>query len=364
MYRIAEIIKTLQTLAPLALQEGYDNAGLLTGNPNMPLTRALITLDCTEAVVAEAINKGCNLIIAHHPIVFKGLKKLNGSNYVERTIIAAIKNDIAIYAIHTNLDNIFGGVSFKMATLLGLKEVQVLQPKKNLLQKLTVFVPLQHTDMVLAALNQAGAGQIGNYADCSFTVTGQGRFKPETNAEPFIGRPGQLEEVSENRIEVIFPFYLGQAIIQAMREAHPYQEIAYYLQNLENEWQQAGSGAIGELPELQNETDFLKTIKTTFNAGCVKYTALRGKEIKKVALCGGSGSFLLPDALKAGADIFITSDFKYHEFFDAEGRIIIADIGHFESEQFTIDLLFDNLSKKFPNIAVRSEIETNPVKYL
>ena len=362
---IRQIIESFESLAPPALQEAYDNSGLLCGDPSWPLTGVLVTLDCTEAVLDEAVKKGCNLVVAHHPIVFKGFKKLTGKNYVERTLIKAIKNDVAIYALHTNLDNIMEGVSRRMAAQLGLINCRILQPKRGLLRKLTVFVPPAHTDALLQVLHQAGAGNVGNYSGCSFITEGEGRFTGNGQARPAIGTPLVPERLPENRLELLLPAYAEAAVLSAMRAAHPYEEVAYYLQTIENEWAQTGSGIVGNLPESTDELTFLQTIKTAFKAGCVRYTALLGKPVTTVALCGGSGSFLLPDALRAGADLFLTADFKYHEFFDADNRILIADIGHFESEQYTKDLLFKHLSENFSNIAVRfSETETNPVKYL
>lgn len=365
MFTIQQITSWLEAIAAPALQESYDNCGLITGSHNTAVTGILVTLDCTEAVVEEAIANGQNLIVAHHPIVFKGLKKLNGKNYVERTVIKAIKYDVAIFAIHTNLDHIAGGVSFKMAQMLGLTNVKVLQPKKNLLKKLTVFVPEADTDKLLEALHLAGAGNIGNYSGCSFSVLGEGRFTPAVGTNPAIGVENKPEKVVENRIEIIFPAWLENGILLAMRQNHPYEEVAYYLQTLDNEFQEAGAGVIAELPEPKDELAFLNRIKSVFRAGCLRYTAFLGKPVKRVALCGGSGSFLLADATRAKADVFITADFKYHEFFDAENRIVIADIGHFETEQFTKELLYELITKNFPNIAVRlSCTETNPVKYL
>lgn len=363
--RIKDLTAYLEKLAPLSYQESYDNAGLIVGNPNEIITGVLVCLDSTEDVVEEAIQRGCNIIVAHHPIVFKGLKKFTGKNYVERTIIKAIKNDIAIYATHTNLDNIVNGVSFKIAQLLGLQQVRILAPKADLLMKLVVFVPVDNTGQLLDALYAAGAGEIGNYSQCSFRVEGKGTFKPNAQANPVIGQTGgAMEEVEENRIEVIFPAYLKNQILAAMRKGHVYEEVAYYLNMLSNENQEVGSGAVGILPQEMAETDFLAYLKQNMKVSVIRHTSLLNKPIRKVAVCGGAGSFLLGDAIRAGADIFITADYKYHEFFDAENRIIIADIGHYESEQFTKELLKDYICKKFTNFAVHlSETPTNPVKY-
>jgi dinuclear metal center YbgI/SA1388 family protein len=361
---IQNILNFLETIAPPSLQESYDNAGLLTGNTNTPCTGVLISLDCTEAIVQEAINKKCNLIVAHHPIIFSGLKKINGNTYVERTIIKAIKNDIAIYAIHTNLDNVLHGVSGKMAALLGLQNVQILAPKKNILQKLVVFVPKEYAQKLTQALFAVGAGHIGNYSECSFVSTGMGSFKPEDGANPQTGKIGTRESLEETKIEVIFPTWLQGKIIQAMKANHPYEEVAHDIYNLNNTYQETGSGVIGNLPEPIEEEVFLAQLLTIFKVKVLRHSALRGRKIQKVALCGGAGSFLTETAKTAGADIYITADIKYHEFFDADGQLVLADIGHFESEQFTIDLLFELLSNKFPNFALlKTSVNTNPVEY-
>jgi dinuclear metal center YbgI/SA1388 family protein len=362
---IKEIVKHLEILAPAAYQEEYDNCGLLTGNMQQEVKGILISLDCIESVVEEAIRENCNLIVAHHPIVFKGLKKINGNNYVERTIIKAIKNDIAIYAVHTNLDNVKNGVNFKIAQKIGLENIKILAPKKHLLKKLITFVPPGDTEKVLEALYKAGAGSIGNYSECSYQLDGTGTFKPNENAHPVIGNANKLESVEEKRIEIIFPMPLEGAILSALHSSHPYEVPAYDIIMLENKNPEVGSGAIGTLPASMKEIDFLNHLKTKMNLSCIRHTTLLNKEIRKVALCGGSGSFLLKNALNANADAYVSADFKYHEFFDAENKIVIADIGHYESEVFTKDLIYDFLIEKFSNIAVRlSQIETNSISYI
>jgi dinuclear metal center YbgI/SA1388 family protein len=362
--KIADIIALLEAVAPPSLQESYDNAGLLTGNPGWVCTGTLCTLDATEEVVNEAIQRGCNLVVAHHPIIFGGLKKITGKNYVEKTIITAIKNDIAIYAIHTNLDNVIDGVNGMMADKLGLKNRKVLSPKEATLKKLYTFVPVDHVEDVRAALFEAGGGHIGNYNECSFGVEGTGTFKGGQGTNPFVGQPGERHYEKEIRIEVIFPAYLQNTLIRALRTAHPYEEVAYDVVNLANTHPGIGSGLVGELPEALPEATFLTQLKQAFDLPLIRHTALLGRPVKKVALCGGAGSFLVSKALGVGADVYITGDMKYHEFFDANGRLIIADIGHFESEQFTIDLLAGVLQEKFPTFAVlKTALKTNPVHY-
>jgi dinuclear metal center YbgI/SA1388 family protein len=362
---IKEVTDYLETLAPRSYQESYDNAGLIVGEPATPVTGILVTLDCIESVVEEAIALKCNLIVAHHPIVFKGLKRLNGSNYVERTVLTAIKNNIAIYAIHTNLDNVRTGVNARICEKIGLINTRILVPRKDTLSKLVTFIPKEHTEKVLAALHLAGAGQIGNYKNCSFRVEGTGTFKPNEEAKPFIGSIGEQENVTEDRVEVIFPVHLENKIMRALRETHPYEEVAFYLSTLANDNQEVGAGMIGELDVPQEPLVFLKGLKERMQLNIIRHTAVLSKNIQKVAVCGGAGSFLLGDAVRQGADIYISADFKYHEFFDADNRIIIADIGHYESEVYTKDLLKDVLMKKFPTFAINfSNRVTNPISYI
>jgi dinuclear metal center YbgI/SA1388 family protein len=361
---IKDIADCLESVAPLSYQEDYDNSGLITGNPNDDVTGILIALDCTEAVVDEAIATSCNLIVAHHPILFKGLKKLTGRTYVERVIIKAIQHRIAIYAIHTNLDNVLTGVNKKIATRIGLKNLQILQPKKDLM-KLVTFIPKDQAESVTSKLHQAGAGQIGNYKNCSFSITGEGQFTPSEGAHPAKGAIDQTEKVEEVRVEVIFPVHLQHKILAALRESHPYEEVAYYVSELQNENQEVGSGIVGDLEVAEDTLSFLNRLKTTMNTDCIRHTKVTTGKVKKVAVCGGAGSFLLSKAIAKGADIFISADFKYHEFFDAEGKIIIADIGHYESEQFTKELIGEFLREKFPTFAIAfSKVVTNPISYL
>jgi dinuclear metal center YbgI/SA1388 family protein len=362
--KIAEIISHLETIAPPAYQESYDNTGLLTGTPESDCTGALITLDSTEKIVHEAIARNCNLIVAHHPILFGGLKKITGQSYVEKTIIAAIKNDIAIYAIHTNLDNVIAGVNAAMAERLGLVNLKVLMPKESTLKKMYTFVPHAYADKVREAIFRAGAGAIGNYNNVSFSAEGTGSFIPGEGAKPFVGDIGQPHFEKETKIETIFPAYLQKQVVEALIKAHPYEQVAYDIVRLANTSQYIGSGLLGELSEPLNESAFLKKIKEAFDLKVIKHTKLLGNPVKKVALCGGAGSFLISKALASGADFFISSDIKYHEFFDANSRLIVADIGHFESERFTIDLLHEILVKKFPTFAVlKTALNTNPVRY-
>ena len=361
---LKEITDALNEIAPLSLQESYDNAGLITGDPQMKVTGALLCLDSTEEVIDEAISKNVNLVIAHHPIVFAGLKSLTGKNYIERTIIKAIKNDIAIYAAHTNLDNVSHGVNNKIAERLGLEERRILQPSGGTLRKLVVFVPNDHVKAVQDAIFSAGGGAIGDYSECSFNLKGTGTFKAGDETDPFVGEKGERHHENETRIEIEYDKWKEGAILAAMRRAHPYEEVAYDIYEMKNSNPQIGSGMIGKLADPIGWQDFLQFLKSKMNVSVVRHTNPTTEEIEKVAVCGGAGSFLLPTAIAAGADVFITGDFKYHQFFDADGRIMIADIGHYESEQFTIALFGELLKEKFPTFALHfTDVNTNPINY-
>ena len=363
MMKVQDITSLLEKLAPLSLQENYDNAGLLTGNLHDECTGVLVALDVTEPVIMEAVAKKCNLVVAHHPVIFSGLKRITGSSYVEKTIIAAIKNDVAIYAIHTNLDNVLHGVNEKIADVLGLINRQALLPKQQTLKKLSTFVPVTHAGQVRNALFAAGGGNIGNYSECSFSSSGEGTYKAGEGAHPFTGNIGEQHTEPELKIEVIVPAWLEKQVVKAMKDAHPYEEVAYDMIALDNTHAHIGSGLTGYLPEAMTEADLLARVKEGFGLKMLKHTRLRGKPVKKVALCGGAGSFLTKTAIAAGADFYISADFKYHEYFDANDRIVIADIGHYESEQFTIGLLSEFLQEKFPTFAVlKTGVDTNPVK--
>jgi dinuclear metal center YbgI/SA1388 family protein len=362
--KIKEIIQSLETFAPVSLQESYDNAGLIIGNGETECSGIITSLDVTEAVVEEAVKKNCNLIVAHHPIIFKGIKKLNGKNYVERTVISAIKNDVAIYAIHTNLDNVAEGVNKMIADKLNLTNCKVLLPKENTLQKLVTFCPVNHAEEIRKALFTAGAGAIGKYDECSFNVDGSGTFRAGEGSNPFVGEIGEQHMENETRIEVIFPSFLQKKIINALKESHPYEEVAYYIHELQNVQENVGSGLTGELATPVSEKELLEKLKSSFNLSIIKHTSFLEKPVTRIAVCGGAGIFLLPNAIAAAAKVYITSDIKYHEFFDADNRILLCDIGHYESEQFTIDLLTEFLQEKFPNFAVlKTEMNTNPVRY-
>lgn len=362
---LKEITQLIESLAPLSFQESYDNAGLIIGQPDDEISGILVTLDVTEEVLDEAIAKNLNLVVAHHPVIFGGIKKLNGKNYTERCITKAIRNNLAIYAAHTNLDSVFGGVNSKICEKIGLQNCRILAPVEGYLKKLVTFVPTADAEKVREAIFAAGAGHIGNYDSCSFNQSGSGSFRGNENTNPYVGEKNKLHFEEETRVETIFPRHLQSKIIQALLKAHPYEEVAYDIYPLDNDFQQAGIGMIGELQGPENETDFLQRLKTTFHCPVVKHTKLLGKPVRRVAVVGGAGSSYLKHAMAQKADIFISGDFKYHQYFDAEEQIVIADIGHYESEQFTKEVFYELLTKNLSKFAVRlSEIDTNPVNYL
>jgi len=362
---IQDVTNYLEILAPLQYQESYDNAGLIVGDAKNNVTGVLVCLDSTEDIVDEAIKRKCNLIVAHHPIVFSGLKKITGKNYIERTIIKAIKNDISIYAVHTNLDNMLDGVNEIIGRKLGLVNTRVLAPSSNNLRKLITYVPVERAEEVRKSLFETGAGSIGDYDECSFSSLGEGTFRAGKNTNAFVGEKGKRHVEPEQKIEVIYPIDKEGSVISSLLKVHPYEEPAYDIIQLQNSNPTIGAGLIGELENEVDEITFLKSLKPLMKTDCVRHSSLTGGKVKRVAVCGGSGSFLLKHAMRQNADVLITGDFKYHEFFDAENRIIIADVGHFESEQYTIELLADKLKEKFTTFAVCfTEINTNPVNYL
>ncbi len=363
--KIRDIIHFLETVAPPSLQESYDNVGLQVGDANANCSGVLCCLDVTDSVLVEAIQKGCNLIVAHHPLIFGGLKQIHASDSTGGLVIKSIQNSIAIYAIHTNLDNVIDGVNGKMAEMLGLSNCSVLLPKTDLLKKLITFSPQAQTEQVRTALFLAGAGQIGQYSECSFSSSGEGTFKAGAGTKPFVGQEGKRHTENEIKLELIYPAYLEAGLLTALKNAHPYEEVAYDLIPLDNTFQGLGAGIIGEFSAPLTANQFLKRVGEVFNTPLVRHTTLLDQPIQRVALCGGAGSFLITTALRAGAQAFVTADLKYHDFFKAADKLVLADIGHFESEQFTIDLLQERLAEKFPTFAVlKTSVSTNPVNYL
>ena len=363
--KIKEIVSALERFAPLPLQDGFDNAGLQIGLTEAEATGALLCLDVTEAVLDEAIGLGYNLVIAHHPLLFKGCKSITGRDYVERCILKAIKNDIVIYAAHTNMDNAWGGVNFKIAEKLGLKNVRVLEPKEEALVKLVTYVPVAQAEEVRNALFAAGCGCIGRYDSCSYNVEGSGTFRAQEGTHPYCGAVGELHTEAEVRIETIVPAYRKAEAVRALLKVHPYEEPAFDLYPLQNTWQQAGAGVIGELEKPETELEFLKRVKKTFEVECLRHNKLMGKEIQTVALCGGAGAFLLPLAIRQRADVFLTGEIKYHEFFGHEGEILLAETGHYESEQYTKEIFYTIIRDLFPSLDVQqTRVNTNPIKYM
>ncbi len=362
---IKELLQIVHEFAPIAYQESYDNSGLQIGDWNAEISGALLCLDITDTVLDEAIALGFNLIISHHPLIFKGLKQLTGANSVQQIVQKAIKNEINIIAVHTNLDNMYQGVNYKIAQRLGLKAPCILSPMLDILYKLQYYVPESHALALREHLFTAGAGHIGQYTSCSFAQAGKGTFKASVDAHPFIGSAGgAMEEVNELKVEMIVPQHLKSKVETTLLAHHPYEEVAFDWIAIKNKNNQIGAGMIAHLDQAVDELEFLKFVKEQFKVAVIRHSPLLNKKIQTVAFCGGSGSFLISEAIKQKADIFITADMKYHQFFDAEAQILIADIGHYESEQFTVEIFHELLLKKNITFAVRiSTVATNPVKY-
>ncbi|MBK9291250.1 MAG: Nif3-like dinuclear metal center hexameric protein [Bacteroidetes bacterium] len=348
--RVKDFIDLFETTAPLSFQESYDNAGLLVGSPDQEVDRVMLCLDLSEAIVAEAAQKGCNLIISHHPVIFKGLKSIGARTEVERIVVSAIRNGLSIMAMHTNLDNVYRGVNHMLAQRLGLQDLRILRPAEGALCKLVTFCPVDYAAKVRQAMFDAGAGHIGNYDSCSFNAEGAGTFRAGEGTNPFVGQHGQVHSEPELRIETILPVHLMGRVVAAMKAAHPYEEVAYDVYPLKNTFEKVGSGMVGILPEPMSELGFLQHVQQVLGTPALRHTALKGASIQKVAICGGSGAFLLPDARRAGADAFITADVKYHDFFDA--GLLLVDAGHYETEQFTTQLMANIINEKFPTFAV------------
>ncbi len=364
MLTIGNICSVFERFAPLSLQEDYDNSGLILGDKSRECTGVMFCLDVTEEVVAQSAKQGCNLIIAHHPLIFNGLKKVSSSTAQGRTLINAIKQDLAVYACHTNIDNVLDGVNGKMADKLGLINRKILLPKAATLKKLVVFVPSAHSEKVEAALFEAGAGNVGNYSECSFVSEGTGSFLPGEQANPFMGAKGSRHSELEKKIEVIFPSWIQGSLIDSMRKSHPYEEIAYEVYKMENMNDRFGSGLLGELKEPITEDQLLARLKNDFKVPVVRHSPLLNRKVSKIAICGGAGAFLIRQAKIMGADVLVTADLKYHDFFEAENQLVLADIGHFESEQYTIELFMDIFKENFPTFAhLKNHISTNPVNY-
>lgn len=362
--KINSITTHFQEIAPSALKESYDNVGLLIGNPDEDISSALICLDVTDEVMDEAVKHGCDLIISHHPLIFGGLSKITGRNAAERLVVRAIRENIAVYAVHTNLDNMLNGVNAMLCKKLGLSNTGILQALEGKLNKLVTFCPGDHADKVREALFNAGGGHIGNYDSCSYNLEGYGTFRGGENTNPFVGEKGKLHRENETRIEVIFPEYLRSKLLAALRQSHPYEEVAFDIYPLMNVFEQAGAGMIGVLDQEMGEEEFMLHVKNILGTKVIRHSALTGRRVRSVAVCGGSGAFLIGKAMAAGADVFITADMKYHQFFDADGRMLIADAGHYETEQFTKELLYNVLNEKFPTFALRiSHCNTNAVHY-
>ncbi len=362
--KLKEIVELIESFAPLQYQESYDNSGLAVGDGDMEITRVLLCTDISSEVIDEAVQQGANLVLSHHPVIFSPLKRLTGKTSTERIILRAIQNNIALYCAHTNMDNILDGVNHKICEKIGTQHNRILAPMPNRLRKLVTYVPADHAEAVRNALFSAGAGHIGKYDSCSYNLEGTGSFRAQEGALPYAGKIGDLHFENEIRIETVFPAEIKNKVIGALLRAHPYEEVAYDIYSLENTYERAGAGMIGELDQEMDEQTFMQHVKAAFQCKAIRHSNLTGRKIKKVAVCGGSGAFMIHDAISAGADVFVTGEIKYHQFFEAEGQILLLDIGHYESEKFTIEIFYDILQKKLTNFAVHfSTINTSPIYY-
>lgn len=364
MITVGHILESLYSLVPFSLQEDYDNSGLLCGDRNNPVTGILVAFDVNDDVLTEAVDTGCNVVVAHHPLIFKPMRSVTLDTPVGRLVSRALENRIAVIAVHTNIDNHFEGVNQELARHLGLENLRILQPLEGRLQKLVTFVPHSHVDVVRKALFEAGAGHIGRYDLCSYNLDGVGTFRANNETKPFVGRLNEVHYEPEMRVEVVFPSWIQSRLLESLLQAHPYEEVAYDIFPMKNALPNAGAGMIGLLPEPLSEIDFLEHVKQKLRVPFLRHTSLKGRSVRKVAVCGGSGSFLINIASKSGADAFVTGDIKYHDFFDAPASLLVLDAGHFETEQFTVQLLARYLNEKIPNFAVLiSKVNTNPVNY-
>jgi len=361
---LQNLLDFFEQLAPLSLQEGYDNSGLQIGNPHGVVSKGLICLDITPEVVSEAIQKGCDLIISHHPLLFQGLKRITGQTLTESIAMEVIRNNISVVSVHTNLDKVKCGVNQALGARLGLKKLRILDPQKGTLNKLVTFCPASHAEKVRSSIFEAGAGQIGEYDSCSFNIEGTGTFRANSEANPFVGKKEVLHFAPEIRIEAIVPAWLLGRVVSAMKASHPYEEVAYDIYNLANEYPGAGFGMIGEYDVALEEQEFMELIKKQLRLPCLRHSGFTGQAVKNVALCGGSGSFLMHKAIASKAQVLVTAEIKYHQFFEANRKILLVDAGHFETEQFAVDILYDVVNKKFSNFALlKSGVNTNPVCY-
>jgi dinuclear metal center YbgI/SA1388 family protein len=361
---LQHILNELESLAPPEYQEEWDNSGLLLGSPAREITGIIVSLDTTMEVLHEAISNHCNLIVSHHPFIFQGIRKITPDLPAYHLLRRLIQEDIAVYALHTSLDNSWMGINQYLGQKLGLMNTSILAPKRDSLKKLVVFCPVDHAEKVRNALFEAGAGHIGNYDCCSYNSSGQGSFRASEKANPFVGKRKVIHFEPEIRIEVIFPSAREKPLIDSMRAAHPYEEVAFDLYPLTNSFDRAGSGIVGFLEKPMSEQRFIRIVKSLVGLNSIRHSAFLGRKIRKVAISSGAGGFLIPDVIRSEADIFLTSDLKYHQFQEPGGKLLLMDIGHYESESFMKEMIRAFLIEKFPNFAVLvSATETNPVKY-
>lgn len=358
------LLACIEQWAPFSWQESYDNAGLILGDPDRNVTEALVCFDVTPEVVDEAVRIGAGLIVSHHPAIFKGIKRINPASRLGYMIKQSLCHDIAWCALHTNLDNTLNGVNSYLCEQLGLKDVQPLAPLQDIYGKLQVYVPEAYAEKLRQALAEAGCGAGARYDACSYSSRGEGRFRAGSQAHPFSGQIGELHCEAECKIECLYPLHKTRQVLDVLRTNHPYEEPAFDLLPLRNEATGQGAGAIGNLQESMQETELLDKLKELTGTHCIRHSGFRGRKIRRIALCGGSGGSFIGNACARQADAYITGDLKYHDFADAGSGTWLVDIGHFESEKFAMELIFRFIRKNFPNFAVSiSEQARNPVSF-
>jgi len=345
-----EIIKILETWAPREISLERDNPGLQVGSGKNIVKNILLSLELTMDVINESIAKECNLIITHHPLIFHPVKSLDFQRDKNSMLIEKlIKNDLTLFSAHTNLDFTKNGVSFELAKMLGLKGIDFLVNLSANQYKISVFVPGDHVEEVADAIFNAGGGIIGEYSRCSFRTGGTGTFFGSNKTTPFLGEKGKQEQVSEIKLEAIADSWKLGGIISAVINAHPYEEPAYDIYPLKNKNINYGMGAVGELDKQLGREEFLKYVSEKLKAKCLKYTSGKSESIKKIAVCGGAGTELLKEAVQSGADAFVTADVKYHTFHDAQGKILLVDAGHYETEIHVLNQIEKELSTAAEN---------------
>lgn len=369
---VKNIESTLSQLAPAMLKMDYDNVGLQVGDSSSKVKKILVSLNITSEVAEEAVKKKCDLIVSHHPLIFRPLKNIRAGEGNSDIIIKLVRNNISYIACHTNFDSVKQGVSFLLAEKIGLKNPKVLVTSKEIRKssyienyKLTVYVPKTHLFLLKKALAEAGAATIGEYDFCYFEQEGTGSFRPGIKATPHIGEKEKLSEITEIKLETIVPVRTVSSVIKALLQTHPYEEPAYDLYKLENDFQNYGLGAIGDLEKEVSMNEFLKIVTNKLKIDNVRFSRPENsKRIKRVAVMGGSGGDMWRKALSQGADAYLTAECDHHTFLDAKGKLFIVEATHQATEQFAVQGLTNYIKSKYANLeVVTSQEDCDPILY-